>query len=417
MSLRRFSCPALLALLCAAPATAAGGGRKDPAPPPPADPFQLVESWPVETTLDHADIPDAWVVWPEMIRSARATLDIAEFYVTSEKGHRMEPVLQAVEAAGKRGVKVRILVDGKFYKTYPADVDRLKTLKGVEVRIWDVEAQMGGVLHAKYFLVDSRQAYVGSQNFDWRSLEHVQELGVRVSDEGLTRVLQGVFDTDWSLAGGGDKAARAPVPEGGYGLPRTLTLPGGPIAVTPVASPTGWLPDETTWDLPRLVQLIDSAKKTVRVQLLNYKTTDPDGRYFADLEDALRRAAARKVQVEVLVSDWSKKKWTIEGLQSLESLPGITVKLVTIPPWSGGFVDYARTVHAKYLVVDGERAWLGTSNWGYDYFYESRNVGFVVEGAPIAGQLDRFFTDLWQSPYAEQVKPGAEYQAPRISNP
>ena len=39
----------------------------------------LVESAPVETTLDHPDIPDAYQLWPEMIAGERdADLDLAE---------------------------------------------------------------------------------------------------------------------------------------------------------------------------------------------------------------------------------------------------------------------------------------------------------------------------------------------------
>ena len=58
----------------------------------------------------------------------------------------------------------------------------------------------------------------------------------------------------------------------------------------------------------------------------------------------------------------------------------IEVKLVTIPEWSGGFIPFARVIHAKYLVVDAEHSWLGTSNWSKDYFFKSRNVGIVVNG-------------------------------------
>ena len=180
------------------------------------------------------------------------------------------------------------------------------------------------------------------------------------------------------------------------------------------ASPTGWLPDEELWDLPQLVALIDGASERVRIQLLNYKTSDYQRRHFDDLDAALRRAAARRVHVELLVADWSKKRWTIEGLQSLQCMPNIDVKLATIPEHSSGFVPYARVVHAKYLVADGQSAWLGTSNWGRDYFHQSRNVGIVVEGAAFASQLDSFFEDLWESDYVELVDPGASYEAPRI---
>jgi len=94
----------------------------------------------------------------------------------------------------------------------------------------------------------------------------------------------------------------------------------------------------------------------------------------------------------------------------------VSVKLVTIPQWSGGFVPFARVVHAKYLVVDGARAWIGTSNWERDYFYASRNVGLVIEDTSFAGQLERFFASGWSSAYATPVDPCATYTAPKIGD-
>jgi phosphatidylserine/phosphatidylglycerophosphate/cardiolipin synthase-like enzyme len=104
----------------------------------------------------------------------------------------------------------------------------------------------------------------------------------------------------------------------------------------------------------------------------------------------------------------------IGGLESMSLVPGITVKLITIPQWSGGFIPYARVAHAKYLVVDGERAWIGTSNWERSYFYQTRNVGLILDGASLAGRLDRFFADGWNSPYATAVDPCASYAPPRV---
>jgi phosphatidylserine/phosphatidylglycerophosphate/cardiolipin synthase-like enzyme len=93
----------------------------------------LVESVPVETTLDHADIPDAKDVWPEMVKGATRTLDISEFYVSNAPGSRLEPVIQAIEAAADRGVKVRLLAEEKFYKTYPETLERLAKRPGIEL--------------------------------------------------------------------------------------------------------------------------------------------------------------------------------------------------------------------------------------------------------------------------------------------
>lgn len=371
-------------------------------------PLQLVESWPVETTLDHADIPDAADVWLEMIDGARTTLEMAEFYASDEKGSRLTPILRAMERAAARGVKLRLLFEEKFYKTYPELIDAFGKLQNAEVRRIRFDE---GILHAKYFVVDARDAYLGSQNLDWRSLEHIQELGVRVRMNDTVARLRAVFELDWARAGG----ATAPAASDSA---RTLEEPeralDGALQVLAVASPGDRLPERVEWDLPRIVELIDGAKEHVRVQLLTYKMTTREKSYWEELENALRRAAARGVRVQLLLADWCKRRGTIEGLQALEPLENVEVKLVTIPQATSGFIPYARVVHAKYLVVDGDRAWLGTSNWERDYFYAGRNVGLIVRGTSFASQLASFFDGGWSSSYASALDPCARYEAPRV---
>src|SRR5688572_7036530 len=263
--------------------------------------LELVESFPVETTMDHPDLRDAHVVWPEMIDRAQKTLDFAEFYASDDpdsRRSRLETVTQAVERAAARGVKVRFLAEKVFQKTYPELLARLGAKPGIEVRIYDFAAIAGGVLHAKYFLVDGRELYVGSQNFDWRSLQHIQELGARIIEPDVARAYADVFETDWALAGGGDKRNRT---RSNYLFPAAVDDGGDTAQVTPVFSPTGWLPDQTLWDLPRLDEMIDRATRTARVQLLTYKTTSRDGSYFDTLDAALRWAASRGVQVQLLL--------------------------------------------------------------------------------------------------------------------
>lgn len=381
--------------------------------------FELVESTPVETALDNPDLRDAWQVWPEMIDGAKTTLDIAQFYASDDPdspNSRLVPVIQAVERAAARGVKVRFLAEKVFQKTYPEILDRLAK-NGIEVRIYDFGALGGGVLHAKYFLVDGREVFVGSQNFDWRSLTHIQELGARVIEPSVARAFADLFETDWTLAAGGDRRFRARPGEGPF--PAQVGAQVGDNAdaprVTPVFSPEKWLPDATLWDLPRLVAMIDQARSTVRVQLLTYKVSSRDGSYFDTLDAALRRAAHRGVKVQLLLSDWTKSKGTIEGLKSLQVVPNVDVRLSTIPQWSGGFVPFSRVGHAKYMVVDGRRAWIGTGNWEGDYFTQSRNAGLIVESAAVGERLDRYFADAWGSPYAYEVDPCATYEPARVA--
>lgn len=384
--------------------------RAQDAEPRPA--FELVESWPAGTELDHPDLRDTAEVWLEMIARARGSIDLAQFYASDAPGSRLEAVVQGLEAAATRGVRVRFLASETFRPTYPETLARLAAHPGIEVRFYDIAAEPGGVLHAKYWIVDGREVFLGSQNFDYRALEHIVELGARLEHPLLAQAFAQIFEADWLHAGGAPDAFASRPNEEPVG-PTALEGAYGALTLTPVFSPPALLHHPATWDLPQLVRLIDSAERRVRVQLLTYATTDREGRYFAELEHALRRAAARRVQVELMVADWAKRRFVIEGLQSLQCLPNVEVRLVTIPPHGGGFIPFARVIHAKFLTVDGERAWLGTGNWNWGSFHDSRNVGLLIEGAATVAQLERFFETTWSSEHAHVVDPAARYEPPK----
>jgi phosphatidylserine/phosphatidylglycerophosphate/cardiolipin synthase-like enzyme len=368
---------------------------------PEAATIELVETAPVETTLDHADIRDAAVVWPEMIDRARTTLDLAEFYASdaegaAEKTSRLGPVLAAIERATRRGVRVRFLIDKSFAPKYPATIGRLEAAH-VVVHAIDAAAHYGGIQHAKYMVVDGEESFVGSQNFDWRALEHIQEMGARVRSRAFARALTDVFDTDWALASGGARPRAATTP--------AITARTGE-RVELFASPHGWLPDETHWDLTRLVALLDEARTSIAVQVLTYGTTNRDKSPFTTLDDALRRAAARGVRVRLLVSHWGVRGHSRASVEALAA-NGVDVRVLEIPRWSGGEIPFARVAHAKFMVVDGTTAWIGTSNWEGDYFLKTRNVAIVASGGGVPERLGRVFEDDWASPYTKPMTEGS----------
>lgn len=390
------------------------GPKASPPTAPPVPGLLLAETVPVETTLDDPAIADAGDLWVDLFRSATERIDLEQFYVSpSPTGDgQLQPVLAALEAAAGRGVPVRMLADARFAKTYPDTLEALGALDGIEVRIYDMKPVRGGVQHAKFFRVDDA-VWLGSQNFDWRSLEHIHELGVLVREPRAAQDLGAVFEQDWALAGGG------PVPPAGDPAPDTdgpedTAYAGTTVTVEAVASPGDLLPPGVDWDLPHLLSMIEQAETRVRVQLLSHAVVGYDREAWPVLDQALRDAAARGVEVQLMVSDWSKKGKKLAVVKDLARVDNLTVKFVVIPDWSGGFIDFARTIHSKYMTVDGQRAWLGTSNWSKDYFHKSRNVGVVVDGAPFAADLDRVFSRIWDSPYAETVDPEGTYTPRKV---
>ncbi len=429
--------------ILAVPAAAADTGGPAPAQ---IEEFELVESVPVETDLDNGNIRNTREVWLEMIGKAARSIDLEQFYVSNAPGQPLEDVLAAIVSAADRGVRVRFVVDAGMYKTYPEMLDSLAAMENVDVRKIDMRRVSGGPMHAKYFVVDKKELFLGSQNFDWRALKHIHEMGCRVRSAELCEIFSDLFELDWQLAErgrlqivtGGQEAGAESDTSDGCGMVRQYALPLTCVAevpfpralkadqfaavvkeairVWPVYSPGTCIPDERLWDEKRLVSMLDGARSEVLVQLLTYSALDETG-YYDVLDSALRRAAARGVAVKLLVSDWAKVTPKIECLKSLEVLPNVEVKLSTIPLWSGGFVPYARVEHCKYMVVDGEVSWIGTSNWERNYFHEARNAGLVVEGKSIGKMLHDVFYKGWSSKYAFQVRPEVNYTAPKRSDP
>lgn len=379
---------------------------------PPTPDFFFVETAPVESAIGSSDLPEFHDTWRGLIDGARQSLDLAHFYASNESGSRLEPIVVAIEAAASRGVSVRFLADEKFYGTYPETLDRLARIAGVDVRRLDLSDVTGGVLHAKYMVVDGERVCLGSANFDWRALEHIQELGAVIASEPVASATRDVFEHDWWIAGGRvpEEAPKAR----DHSFPQTLELGQGTLKLTPVFSPKGLLPDPELWDLPHLLAWIESAKERLWIQVMTLRLTSREGERFTLLDQALRDAAARGVDVRLLVADWGKRPGTIEGLKELTQVEGIQVKMATLPPASRGHIPFARVIHSKYMVVDGTKCWLGSSNWEKGYFHESRNVGLLVEGEAGATRLARYFEEGWSGPYSYPVDPQVEYAVPRI---
>lgn len=370
--------------------------------------LQLVQTWPVEVeALRSPTHPDAHVAWLEMIGSAQETLELSHFYASTQSGSRLDPVIDAVEAAAARGVQVRFLAAKNFHRTYPETLDRLGGAKGIEVRLYDTKETMGGVLHNKYMIVDGKDAVLGSQNFDWRSLEHILELGVRIRHEALVSDLRDVFEYDWAIAGGEQ-------PQAARGEAKWQELADLHVRARFVASPTGHLPHESSWDLPLLLDAIAASKERVRLQFLSYDPIDRRTGFWPDLDNALRAAAARGVSVELLVSHWNQRRGRIEALKSLQCMDGIEVRILTVPEHSSGFIPFARVTHSKFVVCDGLWSWVGTSNASRDYFFSSRNVGLMVEGEDFASEVDQLFERAWNFEGSRTVDPGFDYPAPRV---
>lgn len=280
--------------------------------------LEIVESIPIETNLDNADIRDATDVWLEMINGAKQMLDFEQFYISPQKGEPLDTILSAIQQAAARGVKVRFIVDSRMYKTYPETVDKWNALNKADVRagmfpearVLDFGKAGGGIQHAKFFIVDGEEIFLGSQNFDWRALKHIHELGIRLRHKDAVALYQDIFELDWKLCeASNSEKLKIPVERKTYKtLFQLISEVKDTVTFTPTYSPKAYIADTTLWDEPQILNLINSAKQEVMLQFLSYSTRARDGSTYSAIQDAMKAAAARGVRVKMIVSDWEDRK-------------------------------------------------------------------------------------------------------------
>jgi len=374
--------------------------------------IQIVESVPVETVMEQSALPSAKDVWVEMFNSAGQSIDIEVFYFTNVTGEPMEKVMNAIKDAAARGVKVRIIVDNNFYVKGEKSVDELENISGIEIRKIPFNKIGGGVMHAKYFIIDGNEIFIGSQNFDWRALKHVHEIGVRVKSEKLASDFGKIFDMDWQLAQNPDKELLASmvkslIPE--VTKSKAVSLSDskyGDVKLYAGFSPFDATPEAFVKEENELLNMIVDAKDSICIQVMNYSLRNK----FYDIDNELRAAAARGVKIKIIFADWTMKKSTEEDIKSLSQVKNIEVKISTIPEFSGGYIPYARVDHSKYMVADNNKSMVSTSNWEKGYFYDTRDAALFITSENINKALNEVFTRIWNSKLVEYVDINKRYE-------
>lgn len=395
------------ACLCAGLAFLSAPARADFAIPG----FELVHNYPAATDLKTLDIRDPATVWCEMIDAAKTSIDIEQFYAISMPGTALDRVISRLEAAGQRGVKIRFLMEKVGIRMSDKEtLARLQRIPNLTYRVLAFADVSGdGIIHAKFFIVDGKTAYAGSQNFDWRSLEQIDETGLKITEPAMAGQLQHIFDADWQAQG---------LIAAGKKVPKPAHKPLAPMgAATLTASPAAFNPAGVANSEKVLTDLLASAKQNVRISVMDYAPLTQRKAYYDTIDRAVRAAASRGVKVQLMVANWNLTAEKLPYLKSLAVLRNVEIRFVTFPQAPSGFIAFARVVHSKTMTIDGHIAWVGTSNWEGGYLDNSRNVEVVLDSVPMAEKLNALHQQLWTSPYATPLDVSAAYPAPHPGTP
>ncbi|XP_062921537.1 5'-3' exonuclease PLD4 isoform X3 [Mobula hypostoma] len=329
--------------------------------------FVLIETVPdglvyAENATGYQSIYNSWM---NLINMANSSLDIASFYwtltgsdinVTDPTSKYGEIILDELGKLPLRRVNVRVASSIlKFPHQESSDLKILKE-KGIQIRNVNFQKIMHGVLHSKLWIVDKKHLYIGSANMDWRALTQ--------------------------------------------------------------SSPPRLCPKGRTTDIDAILSGINAARKFLYISVMEYFPTSRFLRhvlYWPLIDDSLRKAAIeRRVHIQLLVGYWKHSdKSMLAYLQSLQALRNVKkvhfdVKIFIVPLGKFSKIPYARVSHAKYFVTENI-AYIGTSNWSYDYFNTTTGVGLLINQTSgyeeeadntIHYQLKSLFQRDWNSNYS-----------------
>jgi len=361
--------------------------------------FEVARTGPTEARA--FVLPDAPEVPLETLRSADRRVLLAGYTFASPR------VADALAAASRRGVEVRVLVDdapvGGLSRRSAKLLDSL-VARGVEVRVLGGPRARYTFHHAKYAIADDR-ALVTTEN--WKPSGtggHANRgWGTVVRSEETVDHLAAVFEADsgWRGATAWSEFRRGRSFEPADDAPANDSYPSNVASTNVNISQSSVIiaPDNAE---ASLLDLLGSADESIRVQQVAI-----GGRKHSLLQATLR-AARRGVEVEILLSSaWyveEDNRALVEWLNDRAETEDLPLEARMANP-EGRY----ETIHAKGVVVDGEAAVVGSLNWNNHSARENREVAVLLRGEEVGGFYAEVFDADWE---ASAGGPGAANRLP-----
>jgi cardiolipin synthase len=157
--------------------------------------------------------PDTSALVHSLLSGARDRIEIEQASIRNASRTELDPFLAAALNASRRGVAVRILLDGsRFNDEGPADNDEMVELVNtvasrenlpLAARILDPGAGNLEAVHTKGVIVDGQIVMISSINWNANSPNFNREAGVILESPALGSYYSSVFDEDWNRAAAG----------------------------------------------------------------------------------------------------------------------------------------------------------------------------------------------------------------------
>jgi cardiolipin synthase len=277
------------------------------------------------------------------INGATRALNIRMFLFTDPT------LLDAVVAAKRRGVKVRVMLNParRSGETENEEARKALTAAGIDVRDSNPAFDL---THQKSMVVDNEIGFVESLNWEPKDLTQTRDYAIVTTHGHEVAEMVRCFDADWEHA----------------------------EFVPHRDSQLIWCPNNGR---PRVAEFVDETKHTLWLQNERYQDTV--------IIERLVRAVERGVKVHILARPphTLKAEKLIEGVGGLRILQDVGAKVHTLKHLK---------LHAKMLLADSKRAIVGSINLAPGSFDARRELAIETDNHHVLKRLEATAVHDWE---------------------
>jgi len=304
-----------------------------------------------------------------VIEAASRTIDVTSFDLN------LPSLVNALAAASKRGVSVRVVYDGtngsldlNNAATGNMPFDAIKTLKSAGVALVD-GGRSSGLMHDKMVIVDGATLFMGSWNLSYNDTYRNNNNLLKITDPKLIANYQAKFNELFV-----DKH---------FGAKAKVKVPNPSLVIDGVTVENYMAPEDEV--MAKLVQYVGTAQKTVHYMIFTY-THD-------DLANAMIARAKAGVQVEGVIENRGASQGSLVPL----FCAGMPVK-----------TDGNKyTMHHKVIVIDGQTVVTGSFNFTRSADTENDDNVLVIHSPAVAAIYEQEYqkvSSIGLTPQAADIK-------------
>lgn len=291
----------------------------------------------------------------DAINSAQKSVWVEMYLLTDRK------IISALEEAVHRGIDTRVMLEIHPYgggSASPTEtMDRLNAA-GVQTKATSPNFSL---THEKGMIIDGKTAYIMTSNFTLAALgvsksTKNREYGVIDNNQQDVQGVINIFNADWN---------------------RTNVQISNPnLVVSPINSRQGF------------ASLIGSAHKSLQIEAEEMQDND--------IEQALVSAEKRGVSVQVILPSSSGSSSDSSSSNSGNSAGINTIEQGNIQVKE----DPHLYMHAKIIIVDGQKAFVGSENISTASLDRNRELGIIVSDQNALYTLQQTFQQDWSDSQA-----------------